>query len=275
MDSRARSRERFAAIAAGSMANVDLAEASLWIAASRQADLDVADQLDRIEALAERARERVRPAPRQSDVADALTRFFVDEGFRGNTESYYDPRNSYLNEVLDRRTGIPITLSILWISVARRLGLSAQGVGFPGHFLAMLEAVGGQPAVWVDVFGGRVVEERDCEELLDRISGGTQPFQTGYLAPITHREILARVLRNLKQIGIARRDWVEAVGCADQILQLEPDNPLELRDRGLLQRALDDWDRAEADLRRYLELVPAAPDRLEVEALLEQRPRLH
>jgi regulator of sirC expression with transglutaminase-like and TPR domain len=250
---------------------IDLAEAALWIAAEEQPGLDVRACLARLEELAEAARPVVEGPGGAHERALQLTRHFaIEVGFRGNSQDYYDLRNSYLNEVLDRRLGIPITLAIVWISLARRLGLDAQGVGFPGHFLAMVNVGEPDPPVYVDAFAGRVIDEHDCRRLLNDLTSGAEGFHPGMLAPVSSREILARVLRNLKQIHLHRSEPDSALRCSSRILLFQPDSASELRDRGLLNRALECFLASEADLSRYLELYPEAHDADSVGRILEQ-----
>jgi regulator of sirC expression with transglutaminase-like and TPR domain len=263
--------ERFREIASLPGGQIDLAEAALWIAAEEQPGLDVPAYLAQLDELAETARPVVEGVETARERAVWLTRqFAIEAAFRGNSEDYYDPRNSYLNEVLDRRLGIPITLAIVWISLARRLGLDAHGVGFPGHFLAMMKLGDTEPPVYIDAFAGRVVDEQDCRGLLGDLTSGEGGFHPGMLAPVSAREILARLLRNLKQIHLERSGLDSALRCSSWILILQPDSASELRDRGLLHRALDCWLAAEADLSRYLELFPEASDADFVRRILVQ-----
>jgi regulator of sirC expression with transglutaminase-like and TPR domain len=173
----------------------------------------------------------------------------VEWGFAGNRAAYYDPRNSMLNEVIDRRVGIPITLSIVLIEVARRLDLDLRGVGMPGHFLVRTVA---DPPLFLDMFGGSVVSQPDCERLMRRAQGDDAVLLPEHLGPAQPREILARVLTNLKQIYIDADDLAAALACSDRILLLQPDAPLELRDRGLIYARLECFRAALADIERYV-----------------------
>ena len=180
-------------------------------------------------------------------------------GFRGNTEEYYDPRNSFLNEVIDRRTGIPITLSMLYMEVARRAGMDVFGVGLPGHFLVRAKGPGG--ALLVDPFhGGAVVSEEDCQKRLDRVFDGRLRLEPEMLAPCPRKGILARMLRNLKAIYAKADDYPRALRTMDLLLSLDPKSGEDLRDRGLLHAAFDCYGLAAADLEAYLALAPAAPE---------------
>jgi regulator of sirC expression with transglutaminase-like and TPR domain len=248
-------RERFAALAQRPDEQVDLAEAALWVAAEEYEGLDVAVYLEQLEVLATDAAPLVgasaTPVERISALNDYL---FRARGFTGNREHYEDPRNSFLNEVLDRRVGLPITLSIVYMEVAGRLGLSVRGVGFPGHFLAQLE---GSPEVVVDAFFGQLRGPEDCVERLRSVLGPEAELVPElHLRVATRKEILARLLSNLKQIYAGSGDWVRALACCDRILLLAPDAAAELRDRGLVYEQLACFTAAAADLERVLELTP-------------------
>ena len=197
----------------------------------------------------------------------AINQYLFDElGYAGNHDEYYDPRNSYLNEVFERRLGIPISLALVQIEVARRLGMPLDGVSFPGHFLVRLPVDDGM--LIMDPFNrGRPL---DADELRERV----QPHLAGaniddqvlhdILNPASHRAILVRMLRNLHAVYVERGDWARAVRCSDRILKLVPDNPDALRDRGQGYLRLDHRHGARADLGRYLMLNPDADDALAV-----------
>jgi regulator of sirC expression with transglutaminase-like and TPR domain len=270
-------RVQFGRIATLDDSRVDLAEAALWIAAEEYPELDVAAYLAKLGELAARAESRVTSGRSALERVERLNDFLYREaGFTGNREDYYDARNSFLNDVLDRRTGIPITLAIVWISVAERLGVPARGVGFPGHFL--VRSVGAEE-ILVDPFAGSVVTRADCEARLRAAAGADVPLDPSLLEPSPARQILARVLRNLKQIWLAREDWQRALDCTERILLLAPDAPLELRDRGLIFARLECFAAAEADLRKFLALAPedsgAEAVRAHLVELARSAPRLH
>lgn len=263
----ARARRRFESLAAGPDSGIDLAEAALWIAAESRPELDVGGALRALDALAERARPAVAAATREEDRVRALNRvLFEEEGFHGNREDYYQPENSDLGLVLERRTGIPITLSIVYVEVAQRLGLHATGVGFPGHYLA--KVVGAREIV-VDAFEGRTLDEGECGERLRAVLGPEARFDRSYLRAATHKETLARILSNLKQIHVSRGDPGRALACSERILLLAPDAPLELRDRGLLYAELEAFRAADEDLTRFLSLAPDHPSAAAVARRLE------
>lgn len=249
-------RERFGAIAQASDDDIDLAEASLWLAGEEYPGLDVPHYLSKIDALAEVARARVSAETTTPGRALALVQHLHDDlGFRGNETAYHDPRNSYLNEVLDRKLGIPITLCILYVEAARRLGLAAEGVGFPGHFLAKVECDEEQSIV--DPFHGVLLSIEECGDRLRALSGGTLALDPDrHLQGSSKREILVRMLSNLKHIGLRSGDFERALGCCDRILLLTPDSPIEHRDRGLVHERLECHSSALIDYQRFLALSP-------------------
>jgi len=268
-------RVQFGRIAALSDARIDLAEAALWIAAEEYPELDVARYLGRLDELAAAARGRVTRAQGVHEKVERLNDFlYREQGFSGNRADYYDARNSFLNEVLERRTGIPITLAIVYVAIAQRLGVPAHGVGFPGHFLVRVER-----DILVDPFSGSLLSRSDCEARMQAAAGAEVPFDERLLEPSPPRQILARVLRNLKQIWLSAEEWQRALDCAERILLLAPDSPAELRDRGLLFARLECFAAAEADLRRFLALAPedaaAEAVRAQLIELARSSPRLH
>jgi regulator of sirC expression with transglutaminase-like and TPR domain len=205
------------------------------------------------------------------DTVRAINRVLYDErGFTGNQADFYDPRNSYLNEVIDRRLGIPITLALLQIDLARRVGLPLRGVSFPGHFLVSLPLEEG--ILVLDPFHrGRSIglEELKARAQPHVADGELEEDQISeLLSPASNRAILARMLRNLKTLYTEREDYARALRCADRLLLLEPDQPTELRDRGLLYLELGHYAGALRDLGRYLDGSPQPPDAEKIRRLL-------
>lgn len=247
-------RSRFAALAAGPDHQIDLAEAALLIAQEEYPDLRIGDYLARLNELAATARRHMHYGMSPDEQVERLNHFlFVEKGFVGNNERYYDARNSYLNEVLDRRTGIPITLSVVYCEVAKRLGLPVYGVSFPGHFLVKYA---GATDIIIDAFFGEVIDQEECERRLVGIYGPKARFDDRYLRPASTREILVRMLSNLKEVYVERHDAMRALSCVERILLLTPDSPTELRDRGILFQRLECFTAALRDLQRYLALSP-------------------
>jgi regulator of sirC expression with transglutaminase-like and TPR domain len=201
----------------------------------------------------------------------AINRYlFEDLGFAGNHTQYDDPRNSYLNQVLDRKLGIPISLAVIQIELTRRLGLPLDGISFPGHFLVRLPVDDG--ILVMDPFNkGRPVSAEELKERASPHLGGQPPDDhqlLEILAPATHRMILARMLRNLKGLYLEAADWERVARSADRLLKLSPDTAEALRDRGLAYRELGHAKGARDDLSRYLQLQPNAEDEEAVHSAL-------
>jgi regulator of sirC expression with transglutaminase-like and TPR domain len=256
--------ERFAALARAPEGAVRLAEAALWVAATEYPDLDIAVWLRRLDAFGALAAHAISPAAGADETAETLRRLlFEQEGFRGNAEDYYDPRNSFLNDVLDRRRGIPITLSVLYIDVAAAAGVTVRGVGLPGHFVARLERHGA--ARLLDPFnGGAGLTEPDCQALVARVQGRSHPLDPAWLRPVGTREIVARMLGNLKAIYTSRGDWPRALRAVEALVALRPDALGEVRDRGAVHARLGDARAAIRDWEAYLVGAAGAPDAAEV-----------
>jgi len=230
--------------------------------------LDVDRYLGEIERMAIRLRTRMPQSNAAEEKVVALNQFLFDDlGYWGNTDDYYDPRNSYLNEVIDRKTGTPISLSILYMELGRRIGLPLEGVSFPGHFLVRLRLRGGM--LMLDPFaGGAPQSENELRERLQRVipegvAGGVAvadlPLEQ-FLEPASNRQILTRVLRNLKGIYREKDRPERMLEVLNRMLVVAPDASSELRDRGYVYQRLECWRPALKDLRDYVEREPEAPD---------------
>lgn len=195
----------------------------------------------------------------------ALNEYLYDEeGFSGNRDSYDDPRNSLLNEVLDRRTGIPISLAVIYMEVAKRAGLHVAGINFPGHFL--LRAAGAIPGedLIIDPFhGGALLSELDCRQMLRNHVGDEAAFDPALLAPATRHDVIVRMLVNLKRLYVKMRSFPQARFVSTLLLSVDPSAFGELRDRGLLAYHLEDFASALKDLEEYLRLAPRDTDSAE------------
>ncbi len=205
--------------------------------------------------------------------ADAISTYLYGElGFRGNEQDYYDPKNSLLPDVLERKLGIPITLALVYCEVARRLGVRARGVSFPGHFLVRIDAAGrdDSPVAVDPFFGGRRLDEPALQRLLERASPSQRYSEAEHLAPAPTRTMLVRMLINLKWIYATRGDFARALLALDRIICLTPDSVPALRERGMLAARLGAVEAARADLSRLLELVPQAPDAATIRQRLEE-----
>ena len=242
---------------------VDLAEAALLLAKAEYPTLDIAAYLAQLDDLAARLRERLPQTAGLEQLVVSLNEFLFEElGFSGNTDNYYDPRNSFLNEVLDRKLGIPITLCILYMEIGRRVGLELEGVSFPGHFLVKFATDEGD--VILDPFAGGVPLTE--EELVDRLEEtyGEHRIANGalpqLLATASKRDILVRMLRNLKVIYLHHERFEKALEVINQILLIGPELAEEVRERGELYERLECHRSALLDYQRYLRLEPQAPD---------------
>ncbi len=255
--------ERWKEIVAGPEEEIDLAEAALLIAVHEYPGLDVFAYLRRLQDLGTELKRRLRRDIGPTDAIIALNRYLFDElGFSGNAQDYYDPRNSFLNDVLDRRLGIPITLSIIYVEIGRRLGLAMHGVSFPGHFLVKCAARDG--VIVLDPYErGASLSLEDLQRRLRVLRGGTAPppeIARHMLAAAGKKDILARMLRNLKNIYLERRDPARALAAADRIIALEPRAADEYRDRAALYLELECHRAALSDFHNYLMLKPGAGD---------------
>jgi regulator of sirC expression with transglutaminase-like and TPR domain len=252
-------RERLTAILSRDDDQIDLAEASLLLATEAYPRCDVGLYLERLDRFADQARERVEGASGARALIAGLNQtIFDDLGFRGNREHYFDPRNSYLNEVIDRRLGIPITLTIVYIEIARRIGFEVQGVSFPAHFIARHDDESAD--IFIDVFNsGRVMDVAGCDQFLRELSGGRTELRPEHLQPATARQILTRMLNNL--LGIySKADHRRALQIVEQLLIINPGTPAHIRDRGLLLSRLGATREAIDAFDTYLELAPDAAD---------------
>jgi regulator of sirC expression with transglutaminase-like and TPR domain len=251
-------------------ASIDLAAGTLAIARIEYPLLDVSYYLERLSALADRVRSRMRSNPTAREAIARLNSILFDEeGLRGNRDDYYDPRNSFLNDVLDRKLGIPISLSVIYMEVARRVGFPVVGTGMPGHFLLKhYDSMSGE--ILIDPFNrGRLVGRAECQQRLDEIYSGQVELKPEFTQAVTHRDILTRVLNNLRQIYFTRRDLSKGLAILDLLLAIPPQSADMLRERGLVRLTLEQYLGAAKDLGRYLQLQPEAPDAEDVGETLE------
>ena len=257
--------ERFAEIV--SREHFDLAEASLLLAQDAYPGIEVAGYLGRLDDIAGAIHRRLAGDAFAEQKVRALNYYLFNElRYCGNIDDYYDPRNSYLNEVMERRTGIPITLSIVYLEIGRRIGLNLKGVSFPGHFLVKLSVKRGE--LVLDPFtGGEAQSEADLRQRLAQVLPSGQAERAKleqYLEPATPRQIIARVLRNLKNIYLQTGKLEPALAVMHRMLLVVPESAEELRDRGLLYQQLECFRAALSDLQNYLRRRPDAPDATEV-----------
>jgi regulator of sirC expression with transglutaminase-like and TPR domain len=246
----------------------DLAPAALAIARVEYPSIDPAPymtMLDRMGAEAGTRLKRGGAAPRREAVRVFNEYLYDEQRFTGNRMRYDDPRNSYLNEVLDRRTGIPISLAVVYLEVARRAGLRVNGVNFPGHFLLCSHddepvLAESEPLIIDPFHGGALLSEIDCRELLRQHVDDDAAFDRSLLEPATRHQIVVRMLVNLKRLYVRMRSFPHARLISDLLLAVDPSAIAELRDRGLLAYHLQDFAAALRDLEAYLRLLPRRPD---------------
>jgi regulator of sirC expression with transglutaminase-like and TPR domain len=250
-------------------AELGLDRAALYLAGEACPSLEPQRYLEQLDALAAQVREIAGPAAGPEALVQGLHHhIFETLAFTGNPADYYNPDNSYLNRVLDTRAGIPITLSVLYMEVARRLGVECRGIGLPGHFVVRVEPLD----LYLDPFhGGLLLSAGDCRRLVQDMFGPSAPWRDEFLTPYTKRDILFRMLTNLKQIFLGNREYHRAVTTLEQMTLVHPDAPPPYKELGWCHLRLEQPQRALECLERYLKLDPAAEDanlvRQQVQAL--------
>jgi regulator of sirC expression with transglutaminase-like and TPR domain len=259
--------KEFIRIAASPDDEIDLARAALLIAATEYPELDIERQLGLLDSLASAASRRFGEERDPFFCINTLNEYLFDEvGFRGNQEDYYDPRNSFLNAVLRRRLGIPITLSLVCIEVGKRLDIPLIGIGMPGHFLIRHRDA---EDLFIDPFyGGILLSEEECAQRLWEITQNSLHWNPRYLSPVSNREFIARMLRNLKGIYLEQPDYSRALAMIDRLVVLQPEVAHERRDRGLVYYQLGHYQEALADLQSYLDSTRPGPDTAPVQRLV-------
>ncbi|HEX7733704.1 MAG TPA: transglutaminase-like domain-containing protein [Ktedonobacteraceae bacterium] len=270
-----RARQEFTNLIMGDDAGIDLARAALLIAAEEYPTLDYDQLLARLEELAEQVRTRMvnldmqpaNPPVTVNECFDVLHSMngvlFEQERFRGNRIDYYNPQNSFLNRVLERRLGIPLTLSLIYMEVGKRLGLRIAGIGMPFHFIVRCELQ--DASIYIDPYEkGKFLSEQDCRDRLSQIFKNQADFDPSWLEPLSAKQLLARMLTNLKNLYRHKGDYSRALMACDRLLLINPDQPAELHDRGILHFHLKHYSRAIHDLGKYVELAPQADNVEEV-----------
>ena len=247
---------------------IDLARAALLIAATEYPALNVERELFRIDALAEGVAHRLDDDSPLYQL-NTLSEYMFDElKFAGNHTNYYDPRNSFLNDVMERRLGIPITLSLLYIEVGKRLGIPLLGIGMPAHFIVRHRD---DPDVFVDPFhGGILLSEDECAQRLKQATQGALAWEAQFLEPVSCHAFIARMLRNLKVVYLQRRNYERVLSTIDRLIALQPQEAVEFRDRGVVNYRLGNYADALEDLRLYVGSAAVVPDGATVRRLMEQ-----
>lgn len=270
--------QAFETLIAGEDAAIDLARAALLIAGVEYPDLDAAHYLAQLDALAERVRALLGlPGQHTSSSAlpgeplaaiEAMNQVLIEqEGFHGNQDDYYNPNNSFLNKVLESHTGIPITLSLLYIEVGRRVGLQIDGIGLPFHFVTGCSLP--NRVIYIDPYeGGELLSEQDCWMKIRRIAGGKVRFHAHWFEPVSRRHLLVRMLHNLKHIYIDKERYEQALFVCELLVMLQPSAVLERRDRGIVHLQLKHYVRALRDLVAYTQQTPQAEDHAEIQGYI-------
>lgn len=268
--SRSQARKQFEQAVKFSNPTVDVARAALYMAQEEYAELDVEQYISSIDRMADEIREHLPPEPYPLRIIKCINAYLYDTaGFCGNQVDYYDPDNSYFNRVLDRKTGIPITLSLVYLEIAKRLNFPMVGINMPGHFLIRPEVE--DMDIFVDPFNdGDVLFRQDCQDRLVKLYGEDMELRPEFFDVVSPRLFLARMLRNLKGIYLQQDEWEQALAAVDRILLLLPDELMEQRDRGLICYQLGDWIEARHDLDHYLDCCPEAEDSAMICKILDQ-----
>jgi regulator of sirC expression with transglutaminase-like and TPR domain len=269
-----RSRETFRELVTLPDLGVPLAEAALLMACEEYPQLSLTPYLDQLDKMSGCVQLQTSPEASPMEIIEAINQvLFVDYGFQGNSKSYYDPRNSFLNEVIERRTGIPITLSAIYIEVARRFGFRIDGVGVPGHFL--VKHTSPTEEIFVDPYNsGSILTRKDCQQLLLQTNADRTLSDDYLLRRVTNRQIVMRILANLKAIYLNAQTFDKAVSILDLMLLTRPDAFDLYRERGLLQLQLHKFDAAARDLTRYLQHSPESAAHSNVKRYLKDISRI-
>lgn len=249
---------------------MNLARAALLVAQEEYPQLSVDLYLARLDQVAEEVKDRLanETAP-PLVLGEVIATLYGRRKMRGNTDAYYDPRNSFLNDVLDRGVGIPLTLGIVILEVGWRLGLPLEGVNFPGHFL--VRYTGSEVRLLIDGFdGGKIRFEDEAQQLLDQGYGGMVSMRNAFLRPATKRDMLTRLLTNLKGIYSKIGDDRRALAVVERLLMIRPTAPVESRSRGLLLARLGRHEEAATQLEAYLRVSPSAQDRADVQEIVRE-----
>jgi regulator of sirC expression with transglutaminase-like and TPR domain len=243
---------------------IDLIRSALVIARTEYPALEIEEYAGRIERMSRRAAALAAGLGGPGIRAALNHVMFEESNLRGNREDYYDPRNSFLNDVLERGLGIPITLSIIYMEVAKRVGFQLSGVGMPGHFLLKHYGDDGQETL-IDCFNrGDILSRQDCQSRLDEIYSGEMAMRPEFLHPISRRQILTRMLNNLKTVYLSTRNFRKALVIADLILVIHPRSAEDVKQRALLRYSMGLHSLAAQDLDEYLKISPTASDGEEV-----------
>jgi regulator of sirC expression with transglutaminase-like and TPR domain len=244
---------------------IDLIRGALTIARTEYPHLNIDSYVQRVDQLAREAESRITEVGDASETIQALNYvLFEHAGLQGNREDYYDPRNSFLNDVLDRRVGIPITLALIYMEVGRRLGFPLFGVGMPGHFLLKNYDIDGRETL-IDCFnGGDILNAEDCQRRLDEIYSGQMTLRPEFLFAVSRRQMLTRIINNLKTVYMSTRNLKKVLPLIDLLLVIYPRSPEDVKQRALLRYSLGQPRAAAEDLEEYIKMSPEASDSDEI-----------
>jgi regulator of sirC expression with transglutaminase-like and TPR domain len=269
-----RSRKTFQQLVTLPDPAIPLAEAALLMACEEYPQLELSPYLDKLDYMADMAQESLRAGDKPIQIVEKINMLLFDTlGFRGNRDDYYDPRNSFFNDVLDRRIGIPITLSTVYLEVSRRLKFPIVGVGMPGHFI--VKFADRNDEFFLDPFNrGEIMTREDCRRRVQEMYGDTIEFNERLLSRVTNRQILSRMLNNLKVIYLKAQAYDKGLAIVDMMLMTNPEDFEQYRDRGLLRLQLRQFEPAAKDFNEYLTTCPKAEDREEIENHLKELKRI-
>jgi regulator of sirC expression with transglutaminase-like and TPR domain len=269
-----RSRQTFQQLVTLPDGAIPLAEAALLLACEEYPQLEISPYVDQLDEIASRIRPHVYEGASPLDKVAAINEVLFNQfGFRGNSDDYFDPRNSYLNDVLDRRLGIPITLSAVYLEVARRLNYPIFGVGMPGHFI--VKYADRDHEFFLDPFEcGTLLTVDDCREKIQSQYGDAIEFSDRLLARAGPRQILSRMLNNLKKIYVDSQSFDKALSIVDMMLMVQPNDLEQYRDRGLLKVQLRRFESAARDLEHYVKSAPDTEHRKKVQEQLTELRRI-
>ena len=250
--------------------SIDLAKAALYMALEEYPNFEPQEYLDALDSIADEVRSRLPTQNYPLRIIQTINGYLYEDcQFSGNDADYYDPRNSFLNQVLDRRTGIPISLSLVYLEVAKRIDFPMVGIGMPGHFLIRPDFE--DAGIFVDAFnGGEILFPEDCQGRLSQIYGQPMDLPPAFLAPVSRRQFLGRMLGNLKAIYLQQQDALRVLSAIERILLLFPDALGERRDRGILYYQLGRLSEARHDLKQYLRNAPNADDAARIRQLVDR-----
>jgi regulator of sirC expression with transglutaminase-like and TPR domain len=252
---------------------INLAKAALYIAQEEYPHLDPEEYLNALDTMAQELAERLPSERYPLKIIQCINKYlYEDLGFKGNKKNYYDPCNSFLNDVIEKRLGIPISLALVYLEIAQRIDFPMEGIGMPGHFLIRPHVT--EMEIFVDAFeNGEVMFITDCQERLTQIYQQPVTLQPEFLAPVTNKQFLMRMLTNLKYIYLSQQELEKALAAVERILLLFPEMVVEIRDRGLLSYQLGRFSQAITDFETYLGESPQANDADIIRGLLTQMGR--